>query len=176
MVKPVITSPSPPSIQERIKLAQVLYVTWAQELLTTPSIQRLLEQAKQHITTTRNIIFSLGIFDICKHCDEEEGGSCCGAGIEEKYNVVLLLINLILGVSLPEKRYKENSCYFLNEHGCILMARHVLCVNYLCSIINQSLTPDELIRLQNIAGNELDTLFMLNEAIKKTISRKKHVQ
>jgi hypothetical protein len=60
-----------------------------------------------------------------------------------------------------------NSCYFLGEYGCLLTARHVLCVNYICKKLQKKLTRDELIELQPCAGEELDTLFILHEAIKK---------
>jgi len=175
MRKPIEYSPAPSSIQKKIELAHNLYATWGNKLLGESHIHNLMEKVKQNIETTRRITLALGIFDMCKHCDEEEGGSCCGAGIENKYSAVLLLINLILGVSLPEKRCKGNSCFFLNENGCALIARHVLCVNYLCSKIKQILTLDELIKIQYTAGNELDTVFILHEAIKKLIRGNNHV-
>jgi hypothetical protein len=176
MVNYTKNSVPPPSIQEKIELAHTLHTTWGNKLLRDSYIYGLSERLKQNIDTTRKAMRALGIIDVCRDCEEDGGGSCCGAGTENKYNWVLLLINLILGISLPDQRYKANSCYFLNEDGCTLMARHVLCVNYLCSKINQILTPDELIRLQFIAGNELDTIFILHEAIKNFTSRSNNGQ
>jgi hypothetical protein len=51
------------------------------------------------------------------------------------------------------------------------VARHVLCVNYLCLRIQRGLPLDVLIRVQTAAGAELDTAFLLQEAIKKHMNR-----
>ncbi len=114
-------------------------------------------------------MLTLGVVAECKKCEEEEGGSCCGAGIEDKYEPVLLLINHLLGPFLPTEAPSKNDCYFLGEKGCLLTARHVLCVNYICEKLQKKLTMEELVGLQNCAGEELDTLFLLHEAIKKKI-------
>jgi len=169
MLSPAKKSATPLSIREKIKLAQNLYVNWGEALLEDFHIHRLLARLKKNIEDTNKAVLALGIYEVCKHCEEEEG-SCCGAGIENKYDVVILLINIAMGIHLPTQRYQSNSCYFLNKNGCILKARHVLCVNYLCSKIKQTFTLDELIRIQYLAGNELDTLFILHEAIKKFIN------
>jgi hypothetical protein len=165
----------PPSIHKKIEFTQNLYKNRRNEFLSDPHIHNWLEKLRQKIDITRKALFKSGIFAICKHC-EEEGGSCCGAGIENRYDVVLLLINLLLGVSLPEKRFESKSCFFLNENGCTLVARHDLCVNYLCSKIKQTLTLDEIIKVQTLAGDELDTLFIVHEAIKKFINSKNNDQ
>ena len=52
----------------------------------------------------------------------------------------------------------------------MLGARHVICVNFICPRLRQNIQHDTLIRLQGIAGEELDTLFLLEECIKKNIS------
>ena len=114
-------------------------------------------------------MLKLGVVAECKHCEEQEGGSCCGTGIENKYDVELLLVNLLLEVSLQDQQVSQNSCYFLGEEGCKLTARHVLCVNYICNKLQKKLTREELLELQTCAGEELDTLFFLHEAIKKKI-------
>ena len=133
------------------------------------SIQALLKRLKQKIDLARKTMIALGVVAECKHCEEEEGGSCCGAGIEDRYDPVALLINLLLGASLPTQVRGGNSCYFLREKGCMLAARHVLCVNYICEKLQKKLTREELIDLQSCAGEELDTEFILHEAIKKHI-------
>jgi len=157
------------TVMDTLKQAHHLHATWVGKLIKAPDINSLIEKLKRNIAATQHTMRTFGILKICKQCDEKEGGSCCGHGIELKYNAVLLLINLILGVSFPKKNLSSNSCFFLGEKGCVLIARHVLCVNYLCSQIKKKLTIDELIQLQNIAGDELYTGFKLHEAIKKFI-------
>ena len=157
------------SIQEKIAQAHRLHAACGDSLRQDASIQALLMRLKQKIEVVRKTMLALGIVAECKHCEEEEGGSCCGTGIEDRYDPVLLLINLLLGASLPTQVRGGNSCYFLREKGCMLAARHVLCVNYICQKLQKKLTREELIDLQSCAGEELDTEFILHEAIKKHI-------
>jgi len=97
----------------------------------------------------------------------EEKGSCCGRGIENYYDEPLLLLNLILGVNLHIKRYEKSSCFFLGENGCLLSARHTLCVNYLCEKITHKYTPSELSRLREVEGIQLALTFELCETLRK---------
>ena len=169
MKKESDTQSSPPTIQEKIEQAHNLFETCADSLRQDPSIRILLNKLQQCIENTKDSMLNLGVVAECKHCEEQEGGSCCGTGIENKYDVELLLVNLLLEASLRDQQSSQNSCYFLGEKGCKLSARHVLCVNYICEKLQNKLTREELIELQTCAGEELDTLFFLHEAIKKKL-------
>ncbi len=133
-------------------------------------VRNLYERLKGNLEASRDVMLEFGVVDACRRCDEEEGGSCCGAGIENKYNPTLLLLNLLWGVDLPDARASANSCFFLGKYGCGLKVRHVLCVNYLCLPIQKKLEGDRLIRLQTTVGDELDTVFLLHETVKKIMS------
>ena len=158
-----------PTIQEKIEQAHNLFETCGDSLRENPSIRTLLNKLQECIENTKDSMFKLGVVAECKHCEEQEGGSCCGTGIENKYDVELLLVNLLLKASLRNQQPSQNSCYFLGEKGCKLTARHVLCVNYICQKLQKKLAREQLISLQTCAGEELDTLFILHEAIKKKI-------
>ena len=160
---------SPPSIYEKIEQAHDLYGACGDSLRQNPSIGTLLNKLRGCIENTKDSMLKLGVVAECKHCEEQEGGSCCGTGIENKYDVELLLVNLLLEAPLRDQQSSQNSCYFLGEKGCKLTARHVLCVNYICEKIQKKLTREELIELQTCAGEELDTLFVLHEALKENI-------
>jgi hypothetical protein len=160
---------APLSIQEKIEQAHNLFETCGDSLRQNPSIRTLLNKLQECIDNTKDSMLKLGVVAECKHCEEQEGGSCCGTGIENKYDMALLLVNLLLEASLRDQKISQNSCYFLGEEGCKLTARHVLCVNYICEKLQKKLTREELFELQTCAGEELDTLFFLHEAIKKHI-------
>ena len=162
---------SPLSIEEKIEQAHTLLNTCGSSLTEDPSIHTLLKKLRECIDNTNQRMLKLGVVAECKHCEEQEGGSCCGTGIENKYDVELLLVNLLLEASLRDQQSSQNSCYFLGEKGCKLTARHVLCVNYICEKLQRKLTREELIELQTGAGEELDNLFFLHEAIKKRIRK-----
>ena len=160
------------AIQEKIDHAHHLYQVCGHSLMQDASIHAFLRKLRDCIENTNQTMLSLGVVAECRNCEEKEGGSCCGAGIENKYDAVLLLINLLLGGSPHNHEPVGNSCYFLGKNGCKLTARHVLCVNYICEKLQKKLTREQLIGLQTCAGEELDTLFFLHEAIKKRLRAK----
>lgn len=98
-----------------------------------------------------------GIVGLCKACEEEGGGFCCGAGIEARYDLGLLLVNRLLGVTLPRVRERlPRSCLFLGRDGCRLRVREVLCVNYLCPGAAARVPRDLLAALREREGEALE--------------------
>lgn len=162
--------PSSNMIRKKISEAHDFFTRWREALWMAPHVISLLKSLELKIAASGKAVHDIGIFGICKGCYNEDGESCCGAGIENKYTPQLLLINLLLGVTLPEKRLWPNGCFFLSESGCGLKMRQVLCVNYLCLKIQRLLPLDELAGLQKITGEEMDVGFILNEAVKKIIA------
>ncbi|MGQ9570665.1 MAG: hypothetical protein ACUVUQ_07450 [Thermodesulfovibrionales bacterium] len=155
-------------IDYKIAFAYHLQANFGQELLQDKEIQGKLLQLNQNIEATWKEMASVGVVRECMDCAIKEG-SCCGTGMENSYDEVLLLINLLLGRTLPTRAYDTNSCYFLGESGCLLRAREVICVNYLCGRIYRNIHKEKLIHLQRISGEELTTLFMLEQNIKKRL-------
>lgn len=154
------------SIGYKIALAHHLQAKLGEDFLK--EIQPYLIELDQKIQATWNEMTSIGVVRECKDCAEKEG-SCCGSGIENSYDEILLLINLLLGRTLPQQAYDTNSCYFLGDNGCLLRAREVICVNYLCGRIYENIQKEKLINLQRIAGEELRSLFILENHIKKRL-------
>jgi len=160
------------TIQEKIVRARDLLDARAAELRAQGPVRDSLERLRACIEASREVMAETGVVDECRRCEEVEGGSCCGSGIENRYNEVLLLINLLLGVPFRKGAERPGSCYFLGEMGCTLLARHVLCVNYLCARLRERLTPAQLSRLQDVAGEELETGFRCHETIKGFLNRR----
>lgn len=155
------------SIEEKIKTTRKLYDSWAGQLKREPRIHELIYKLEQCLDNSRAAMLELGIVETCKHCDEGDGGSCCGTGLENKFDTFLLLMNLLLGVSLPQRHQRPDSCYLLSNKGCTLKVRLVLCVDFLCPTILNTISHGDLIRLQQVSGDELTTGFLLYDAIKK---------
>jgi hypothetical protein len=110
-----------------------------------------------------------GIMEFCKLCAQKDGGSCCGIGLENRYTGTLLLINLLLGHSIPTRRSDPSDCFFLGKAGCGLLARQVICINYLCKKITDQIDPQNMAPLREKEGIELGLFFHLNERIKKIL-------
>jgi hypothetical protein len=157
---------------EKIKTARDLYFKWGEALRSDPSISRQLQELSAKTADSRLASLESGVAGTCRSCDENEGGSCCGAGIEDRYTPEMLLINLILGIELPESRYSEDSCYFLRHRGCTLAARDILCINYLCSRLQREVPHENILRLQDTTGREMEAVFVLHDTIRNFIKKK----
>jgi len=138
-------------------------------LLGNRRTAHLLTKLREAVHASHAGMLEAGVLSICRACDQKEGGSCCGAGLENRYNGILLLINLLLGVEIPKRRSDSSSCFFLTPAGCALAARHVICVNFLCSKVMDRIDPEELIALREKEGIELELVFALQERIRKTL-------
>jgi hypothetical protein len=157
------------SIKEKIEAAHALFRNWGDRLLTDPFIRELMARVDLKIAASGKAMLEVGILSACRRCEEDEGGSCCGAGIENKYDVALLAVNLLMGETLAAERRFPASCFFLGSEGCTLKARHTLCVNFFCVSVQKALALDDLVRVQKTIGDEMVTTFLLIEAVKKYI-------
>jgi hypothetical protein len=156
-------------VAREVHRAHSLQRTFGQALLQDEKVRALLVQLDEHIEATQKALVDVGIVNECADCAVNGDGTCCGKRTGYKYSSVLLLVNLLLGRSLPIQLQDPTSCYFLTREGCVLRARHVICVNFLCPRLRRNIPQQMLIHMQDVAGQELDTLFTVEEYIKKHI-------
>jgi len=157
-------------IESKVGWAKQCVREFGKRLEADAEIRELLSRLQEAIRDTRSRMVAAGVMEACRKCEEEEGGSCCGAGIENRYDDVMLLINALLGKKLPEFRSLPGSCFFLGEDGCMLDARHVLCVNYLCEQAVRQCDPEQLKALRNVEGEELMLIQALHDRVKKVLA------
>ena len=165
--EPPLDSP----VEAKIAWAKACFDRERSRLIEDRGLAELLEALKAAIHRSHENMLRTGIVDLCRHCEEKEGGSCCGAGLEKHFSGILLLMNLLLGVTLPQEREEPSSCFFLSPTGCRLLARHVLCINYVCNKITSRIKPDQLAALREAEGAEILLLFQVNEKLKKLVKR-----
>ncbi len=158
-------------VEERIAWAEEVFDRGRDRLLEDQSLAGLLDALKEAVHRSRESMLRTGLVALCRECEEKEGGSCCGAGLEKHYSAKLLLINRLMGVTLPGQREHSSSCSFLSSSGCRLLARHVLCINYVCSKITSRIKPDQLAALRKAEGEEILLLFQVNEKLKTLLNR-----
>jgi hypothetical protein len=160
------------SLEERISLARQLFASRGEALKSDSRIGGLLSILRENLEASREAMVTLGIVAACARCDEiSPEGSCCSRGLENKYDSILLLINLMLGSDLPDARSRSDSCHFLGPRGCLLAARNMLCIDYLCPAVEQELGVERLMKIQSVSGAEIETIFLLGEEIKRVILR-----
>jgi hypothetical protein len=156
-------------VAREIFIAYNLHNNFGNKLLRDEKVRAMLTQLDRNIEATQKEMINAGIVKECADCAANGEGTCCGKRTGYKYNSMLLLVNLLLGKSLPLHAQDSHSCYFLKDEGCILSARHVICVNFICPRLHQNIQHYMLIRLQEVAGEELNILFLVEEYIKKKI-------
>jgi hypothetical protein len=139
------------------------------DLAHDPQTARLRDRLRDAARESGRAMTAAGIVDLCRSCERDEGGSCCGAGLEDRYDGVMLLINLLLGVELPASRAIPGSCYFLGRQGCTLIARDVICVNFLCQKIDGQIPRERIAAMREREGEELEILFAIHSRISHLI-------
>ena len=162
---PTLDSP----VEAKISWANACFDREKSRLLVNERLVELLESLRTAVRRSREHMLRCGIVDCCRECEKKEGGSCCGAGLEKHYSGTLLLVNLFLGVTLPRKREDPSGCFFLSRTGCRLLARHVVCINYVCDKITSKIKPDQLAALREAEGEETLLLFHVNETLKELV-------
>lgn len=158
-------------IAEKIAWARNAHDQYGKRLLSEPVIYGALSELKAAVRASREEMNRTGVGEICRICEVEEGGSCCGAGLENRYDGWLLLINRLLGITLPTVPWRPEACFFLGRTGCLLWARHVICINYLCKKITHTIPSARLKTLRQQEGVEIEILFALKERIKTCLKK-----
>jgi hypothetical protein len=108
-----------------------------------------------------------GVLKACSQCAQGPSGSCCFEGVEEWYDPVLLLSNLLLDVPLPSHREIPEACFFVGQGGCKLSGRHAFCVNFLCPKLSTGLKNGKLLRT---TGEELFCGWELEKEIRRRVA------
>lgn len=161
------------NIEEKIERAESWSRAHGEQLRADPEIGSLLARLEKAVNASHEAMAASGMIDQCRWCEEEDGGSCCGAGLENRYDEVLLLINLLMDAPMPRLRSQgKSSCLFLGPEGCLLKARQVICVHYLCDLLQKNIDRAKVAALQDQEGEELDTTFQLHTRISEWL--KKH--
>ncbi len=141
----------------------------ARALLRDPALPALLSSLDRAIGETRRVMAETGMTRVCADCSSAGDAGCCVRRVSYDCDSVILLINLLLGVSLPLRSGDRDACHFLTEAGCSLRARPVICINYLCSRLRDSIHREGLLLFQEAAGREMDSLFSTEEHIKRRL-------
>jgi hypothetical protein len=164
------TSLSDP-IEAKIAWAEERYRERGTALRSDEEIAHLLDRLRAAADDSHRAMVACGIVELCTACERDEGGSCCGAGLEDRYDGVTLLINRLLGAALPAQRRDRASCHFLGESGCLLRARDVICINFLCKKIETDIPAERIAPMRALEGEQLETLFALHSRITATLTR-----
>ncbi len=170
-IKDIPVGPDHP-MPVKLKWARLVYDACGNELLKEPVVKSLLSTYQKSIKNNWKVMEDTGVVAECTKCALQDGGSCCGSGIENKFDVVNLLVNLLLGTKLPSEPWDPTGCWFLGEKGCTIIARHVICVNFMCRRLYDALSPEKVKAVQEAMQQETENAFMLEEYIKAWLAKR----
>ena len=161
-------------IQTRIYRAEQLYSEFSKEMLEDTRITLLLAEYQQAIYHTKSYFQNTEVVEACSRCAQTNEGSCCFEGMEDNYDHILLLINLLMGVKLPHEREVNDHCFFVGSKGCKLLARYYFCVNYFCPELENTMGEQKMNQLSTVIGNEIFAGWELEQALRNWLRSKNH--
>jgi hypothetical protein len=153
-------------IRKEIIQAKALYRRYGEERARDPRLREYLNRYRFAIENTHGAMREFGLARMCTVCAGSRFGSCCFRGVEEWYDHIILLINLLFGVEVPEEVEIPGGCLFLGPAGCKFLARNSFCVNYLCPTVKPLLKMSKVKELGVIAGKELSRGWELEKEIR----------
>jgi hypothetical protein len=143
------------STQHKVDRARELFAQHRQPIARDEHLQQLLTAYRRAIGQNGDLMNHLGVAKACGACAREPAGSCCSDSVEDWYDPLLLLLNLLMGCELGETRANPADCGFVGPRGCNLVARHYYCVHHLCPSLHRMLGPAASERLLAVTGVEL---------------------
>lgn len=151
----------------KVRRAHSLFERHGAALQGDATIVGLLKAYRNAIETAGEAMLTAGVGAACSACASEGPGSCCFQEIEENYDEILLLVNLLLGCNLPKTREVPDSCFFVGPRGCKLKAKYYFCIHYFCPQLRESLGTNGIEALLKTIGRELSAGWELEKAIRQ---------
>ncbi len=151
----------------QVERAKALYGLYADRLTADEDIRTLLDRYRASIEQTGVAMHREGIGAACSTCARQNPSGCCFSGIEDGYDDILLLLNMLLGCALPESREQPDSCFFVGERGCRLMARFYFCLHYFCPGLTTSLGDARIGALQQQVAQEIHAGCQVEAAVRR---------
>ncbi|QJA06459.1 hypothetical protein FVE67_06420 [Thermosulfurimonas marina] len=153
-------------IEEKLSVAEELYHLWGESFRADPEVPSLLEAYRQAVEASNRAMEEAGTFRECYVCSVEDGQGCCKIGLENECTVLILLLNRLLGVELPQKREVPGRCFFVGPRGCKILARPMLCRDYFCRRHHQKVPEAAMIRVTQVLNEELTLLYRITSLLR----------
>ena len=153
-------------LRGEIAKARSLHAKYGGDISRSENIAGLLACYRRAMEDTAMLNREMEVPATCSRCATGVAGGCCFQGIEEGYDHVLLLTNLLMGCSIPDSPEMPGSCFFVGKLGCKLVARFYFCLHYFCPDLKYSLGPSGISRLLGKLGAELQAGWELEQAIR----------
>lgn len=143
------------TVAAKLTVACGLYASHAPRLNTSTVISKDLERLQQQAIALDAHMKSMDLGRLCSHCAARPGGGCCSAYMADNTDSILLLINLLLGVTVELRNNGEADCCYLGEQGCQFLIKPIFCLNYNCQHIVDGADGESLEGLYRLAATVL---------------------
>jgi hypothetical protein len=153
------------NVSQYISEAKKVYAELGGEILSHAEMAELLAKFKQQIEGTNRLFKGLDVAADCAACCARDKGPCCFDGAQDWFDLRLLLINLLLGVDVPDRPQLADDCWFNSPTGCKLLAKDSICLNFFCPDIQARLSEEDLTALRQQVGRELLACLDLEAAL-----------
>jgi hypothetical protein len=150
-----------------IRKARALHEAYGGRLMADEHVRALVQGYGAAIEQTAAAMQGEGIGAACSVCAQQNPSGCCFSGLESGFNEIMLLLNLLLGCPLPEARALRDTCFFVGEQGCQLLARYYFCLHYFCPALEASLGEARIGALQQRVGRELQAGWVAEDAVRR---------
>lgn len=108
---------------------------------------------------------ALKLAPLCISCSVKPGGGCCSLFMADENDAVLLLINLLAGLTIDIQKDDGFECYLLGARGCILRFKPMFCLNYNCHAIKTHTNAAALSSYMAATGELLQSQWQLETLI-----------
>lgn len=152
-------------VSRDIAQAKRVFADLGGQILARPELADLLAKFRRQIEDTNRLFGEMDVAADCAACCDREKGPCCFDGAQGWYDLRLLLINLLLGVEVPDRPELVDDCWFNSPNGCKLLAKDSICLNFFCPDIQARLSDAELLALRQQVGRELLACLDLETAL-----------
>ena len=152
-------------VSHYISQAKEVYAALGREILAQPDLADRLAEFREQINATNRLFKQLDVAADCAACCEREKGPCCFDGAQGWYDLRLLLLNLLLGVDVPDGPELVDDCWFNSPTGCKLLAKDSICLNFFCPEIQERLSEAEVLSLRQQVGRELSACVELETVL-----------
>ncbi|NCO53452.1 MAG: hypothetical protein COX16_13995 [Deltaproteobacteria bacterium CG23_combo_of_CG06-09_8_20_14_all_51_20] len=142
-------------IRVAIEKARRLEIEFGAELRKDAAISSFIEDYRAALVVSREVMERSAMIELCSACAAKTPGGCCFMEVEQWYDPVLLLVNILLGCSLPGIRELPGNCIFLGERGCRISGRYHFCVNYLCDTLKREIGGEMMEKVMSASGLEI---------------------
>lgn len=157
-------------LEAKIDNATRLFLEHEARLRADPDVSSSLNELRVRLDALDVAMGGAGFPALCSACAATEPGGCCDVTIAEEAYGLLLLVNLLLGVSLQRQVDLPGCCTFVGPNGCTLRPKPLICWNYNCRHIHQTLLRPDVAGVEHLVGRALQQLLLTEEAIKQRLA------